>query len=110
MAAGLESAVPEPGRSAPDRPAASGDCAREETTGRNTAATVGLVLGLVSVVVNPILLVGIAAIGFSAFGYNRASLMSQFGYAPIGKRKAVLGMILGLLGIIESVVFKGSLF
>ena len=83
---------------------------REETRGRNTAATVGFVLGIVSLVVNPVLLVGIGAIGASAFGFNRASLMSQFGYAPIGQRKAILGMILGLLGIIASVAFKGSLY
>ena len=81
-----------------------------QSTGRNTAATVGFALGIVSVVVNPVLLVGIGAIAVSAFGFNRASLMSQFGYAPIGQRKAILGMILGLLGIIASVAFKGSLY
>jgi hypothetical protein len=109
MAAGPQSAVSDPDRSESGRPAAVAP-AREETRGRNTAATVGFVLGIVSVVVNPVLLVGIGAIGFSAFGFNRASLMSQFGYAPIGKRKAILGMILGLVGILESVMYKGSLF
>ena len=84
--------------------------ARDEAPGRNQLASVGLILGIVSVVVNPLLLAGLAAIGVSAVGFNRASLMTQFGYAPIGRGKAILGMILGLLGIIASVAFKGSLY
>jgi hypothetical protein len=99
-AASPESTAPEPGGPPSDR----------DTAGRNTAATAGFVLGLVSVVVNPVLLVGIGAIGVSAFAFNRASLMSQFGYAPIGRGKAILGVILGLAGIVVSVVFKGSLY
>lgn len=83
---------------------------RDQTTGRNKAATVGLVLGIVAVVVNPILLVGIGAIVVSAFGWNRAALMSQFGYAPVGRGRATWGLILGLVGIVESIVLKGSLF
>lgn len=110
MSACPPSEVPDPSRRTQDRTAAGVRPVPEETPGRNTAATVGLVLGVVSLVVNPVLLMGIGAVGVSAFGFNRAALMGQFGYAPIGKRKAVLGVLLGLLGILESVVFKGSLF
>lgn len=84
--------------------------AHDETAGRNPAATVGLLLGIVAVVVNPVLLVGLGAVAVSAFAYHRASLMSQFGYAPVGRRKAVLGVALGLLGTLGSIAFKGSLF
>lgn len=86
------------------------DGARDESPGRNQFASAGLILGIVSVVVNPLLLAGLVAIGVSAVGFNRASLMSQVGYSPIGRGKAILGMILGLLGIIASVAFKGSLY
>lgn len=86
------------------------DGARDESPRRNQLASIGLILGIVSVVVNPLLLVGIAAIGVSAVGFHRASLMSQFGFAPIGRGKAILGMILGTLGTIASVAVKGSLY
>ncbi|MGV8966917.1 MAG: hypothetical protein ACOH2F_11620 [Cellulomonas sp.] len=91
-------------------PPSPGEGGRNESPGSNKLASVGLVLGIVSVIVNPLLLVGLAAIGVSAAGVNRASLMSQFGYAPIGRGKAILGAILGLVGIIASVAFKGSLY
>jgi len=93
----------------PDAPkpnASNGDQAR----GRNRPATVGLVLGIVALVVNPVLLVGAAAIIVSGVGLNRANLMSQFGYAPIGKRRAIAGVVLGLLGIVASMALKSSRF
>ncbi|HEY5514821.1 MAG TPA: hypothetical protein VIK12_01275 [Pengzhenrongella sp.] len=86
------------------------DSSTERTTGRNRPATVGLILGIVCLAVNPVLLVGFGAIIVSAVGLNRASLMGQFGYAQVGKRAALAGIVLGLLGIIESVVLKDSRF
>ncbi len=86
------------------------DGERDGSPRRNQFASIGLILGVVSIIVNPVLVIGIAAIGVSAVGFNRASLMSQFGFAPIGRGKAILGMILGLLGIIASVAFKNSLY
>lgn len=89
---------------------APGARSSDQAPGRNKPATVGLVLGIVCMVVNPILLVGVGAIIFSTVGLNRATLMGQFGYAPVGKSAAVWGLVLGLLGIIVSIQFKGSLY
>ena len=93
--------MPDPTSNAPSR---------ESTRGRNKPATVSLVLGIVGVVVYPIVLAGIGAIIFSVVGLNRANLMSQFGYAPVGKKEAIGGLALGLLGILEAVVLKNYLF
>ena len=90
--------------------ARTSDSSSGGTRGRNTPATVGLVLGIVAMVVNPVLLVGAGAIVVSGVGLNRANLMSQFGYAPIGKQRAIWGVALGLLAIFASVAFKSSRF
>ena len=81
-----------------------------ESAAVNRPAKAGLLLGIVSVIVNPVLLVGLGAIVASAIGLNRAMLMSQHGYSAVGRTNAALGLILGLLGTVGSVVFKGSLF
>ncbi|HEY8717449.1 hypothetical protein [Pengzhenrongella sp.] len=101
------SSVPEPGNVEPS--------GRKESKVPSPAATTGLVLGIVSVVLNPFLVVGIGAVaGFgaiiaSAMGLNRASLMSAHGYAPVGKGKAIGGIVLGLVGILASMLIKNAL-
>ena len=83
---------------------------RDEPKVPSPAATTGLVLGIVSVVLNPFLLVAIGAIIASMMGLNRASLMAQHGYAPVGKGKAIGGLVLGLVGLLVSFTIKPTPF
>ncbi|MDM8084414.1 hypothetical protein QUV83_06530 [Cellulomonas cellasea] len=77
---------------------------------RNPRARAGLLLGAVSVVVNPVLLVSIAALIVSGLGLQRAGQMTQFGYAPVGRKQALGGLVLGTAGLIASITLKGGLF
>ena len=76
----------------------------------NKPATIGFVLGLAAMVVNPVLVCGLAAIVFASIGVNRATLMGQQGFSAVGKRKAAWGLGLGLLATAVSIAFKGALF
>ncbi len=77
---------------------------------RNPRARAGLMLGAVSVLVNPVLLVSIAALVVSGLGLQRAGQMTRFGYAPVGRRQAIGGLVLGAVGLIASIALKGGLF
>lgn len=76
---------------------------------RNPRARAGLILGAVSVLVNPVLLCSIAAIVVSGLGLQRAGQMTQFGYAPVGRTQAMGGLALGAVGLIASITLKGGL-
>jgi hypothetical protein len=66
----------------------------------NTPALVSLVLGIVSILVNPLLLVGIAALILGIIGLRRAS--SSF--PPVGRQRALAGIILSIIGTVIGVI------
>lgn len=76
----------------------------------NPAARLGLVLGAVAVILNPVLLVGAAALVVSGVGLHRATLMGQHGYPAVGRSRAMGGLALGLLATAASIVLKGGMF
>lgn len=77
---------------------------------KNTPATAGLVLGVVAMLVNTFLLVSIAGVVLSVIGLNRAGQLTMAGYAPVGRARAIGGLVLSLLGGAGTVLFKALLF
>jgi hypothetical protein len=76
----------------------------------NTPATVGFVLGIVALVVNSMLVVSLAAFVLCAIGLNRAGQLASAGYAPVGRARAIWGLVLALLGGAGTILFKALLF
>ncbi len=79
-------------------------------TVKNTPATAGLVLGIVAMFVDPLTIPALLGIIFSGIGLNRASTLSRHGYAPVGRAKAVWGLVLSILGMLGTIFFKVMLF
>jgi hypothetical protein len=77
---------------------------------KNTRATVALVLGVASLVVNTLMVTSLAAIVLAAMGLTRASQLSSAGYAAVGRNQAVAGLVLAVLGAGGTLAFKGLLF
>jgi Protein of unknown function (DUF2510) len=77
---------------------------------KNTPATAGLALGVLALVVNTFLVVSLAAFVLSALGIARAGQLVSAGYAPVGRGRAIAGIVLSLLGGAGTVLFKGLLF
>jgi hypothetical protein len=77
---------------------------------KNTQATLGLVLGIVALLVNTFLVVSLAAFVLSVLGLNRSGQLVHAGYGPVGRGRAIAGLVLSLLGGASSVLFKGLLF
>jgi len=69
------------------------------TQNRNTVATVSLVFGLVSLIINPVLLYlgGVVAIVLGAIGIARANAFARASDPPTGRTKAIVGLILGIV-------------
>ncbi|MFS0700601.1 DUF2510 domain-containing protein [Cellulomonas sp. 179-A 4D5 NHS] len=77
---------------------------------KNTRATAGLVLGVLSLLVNSFLVTSIAAIVLSAQGLVRAGQLTAAGYAPVGRTAAIAGLVLAVIGAGGTVALKGLLF
>ena len=77
---------------------------------KNTHATVGLVLGIAALLLNTFLVMSVAGLVFSILGLNRAGQLVSAGYAPVGRGRAIAGMLLSLLGGAGTVLFKALLF
>lgn len=77
---------------------------------RNTPATVGLALGILSLLVNTLLVVSIAAAVMCALGLSRAGQLTSAGYAPVGRGRAVAGFVLAGVGAAATVLLKSLLF
>ncbi|MFI2754115.1 hypothetical protein ACGIF2_11835 [Cellulomonas sp. P22] len=77
---------------------------------RNPRATAGLALGIASLIVNPVLLTSIIGIVVSALGLSRATRMTEVGYAPVGRSKAIWGLGLSILGLVSSLALKSGMF
>jgi len=75
----------------------------------NRPARLGLVLGAVALVINPVLLAGAAAVVLSVVGLRRAVLMGHHGYPTVGRSHALIGLGLGILATIVSITLKNAL-
>ncbi|MCU1584064.1 MAG: hypothetical protein JWM49_620 [Microbacteriaceae bacterium] len=84
--------------------------ARDLAAGKNTLATNALVWGIVSFLFNLFCLVGIAAIVWGIFAIQRANAWERDGHAPIGRKKAIWGIVLGGVATIATAALKGFLF
>lgn len=76
---------------------------------RNPKATAGMVLGIVSMVINPLGIPAIVGIVLSGLGLAGAGTLQRHGYPPVGRTKATWGMVLSILGLLGTVTFKGML-
>jgi hypothetical protein len=73
-----------------------------------SVATRSLVWGIVSVLI-PVLLISVLAIVFGAIGLNRAHVRARSGYDADGRGRALAGVILGCVSLIEPFVLVGLL-
>jgi hypothetical protein len=78
--------------------------------GKNSAATFGLVFGIICLIVNPFLLQSIFAMVCSGIALTRANQWENRGHSPIGRTKAIWGMCLGGVGLLASMILKGFVF
>jgi len=83
---------------------------RDLAAGKNTLATNGLVFGIISLVINPFLLLGIGAILWGSFGVARANRWESEGNDPIGRGRAVWGIVLGGVATIFSMALIAFMF
>ncbi|GAB3034928.1 hypothetical protein GCM10027052_11070 [Parafrigoribacterium mesophilum] len=66
----------------------------------NTPATLSLIFGIISLIVNPLLLVGIAALILGIVGLRRAGNFIP----PVGHGKAMAGVVLSIIGTLVNVI------
>lgn len=86
-----------------------GNATADRKAGTNAPATAGLVLGIISVVANPLLLVGITSFILSVKGLSRARKWESEGSTPVGRKKAVWGIVLASIGSVISLLIIVSL-
>jgi Protein of unknown function (DUF2510)/Domain of unknown function (DUF4333) len=72
--------------------------------GSNPSANTGLILGAISVFINPLLIIAILGIRSSVLGFKRADFLQQSGYEPIGASKARWGIALSLVGLATTIM------
>lgn len=87
-----------PPRGAEHRP---GNTSSEFDSAKNTPATAGLALGIISPFVGPP--AGIAGLVLSGIGLSRSNTYSRAGHSPVGHKKAIWGLILSSLGTTLSI-------
>ncbi|MCL3860768.1 DUF2510 domain-containing protein [Actinotalea sp. K2] len=77
---------------------------------KNTAATAGLALGALALVVNTFLVVSVAALVMSVRGLSRSGQLQTHGYGPVGRRRALGGAVLGVVAAVLTASVKSFLF
>lgn len=77
---------------------------------RNNHATAGFVLGIVSMVGNPLAVVSVIGLVLSFVGLNRANQLGRHGYAPVGRKRAIWGLVLSGLALLFTGTVKAFLF
>ena len=77
---------------------------------RNGHATAGFVLGIVAMVGNPLAVVSVIGLVLSFVGLNRASTLGRHGYAPVGRKRAIWGLVLSGLALLFTGTLKAFLF
>ncbi|MBL7253332.1 DUF2510 domain-containing protein [Actinoplanes sp. LDG1-01] len=85
------------------------DAAGDLSSGRNTPARNALVLGIISLVVNPFCLPAIVAIVWGIVGIRRSGAFTAAGLGPVGKGQALAGLVLGAVGLLATILVKGFL-
>ncbi|WP_227411972.1 hypothetical protein [Cryobacterium sp. BB736] len=76
---------------------------RAQDDRRNFPATIGFILGVLSVVL-PVFVLSVAAFIVGGIGAARARGWGRLGYRPNGRRRAGWGVFLGILGVLLSIV------
>jgi hypothetical protein len=66
----------------------------------NPMAYTGIVLALVGFIFNPFAILSILGIVFSSIGLSKSFALVDLGPRAAGRRAAIVGMILGILGIV----------
>jgi hypothetical protein len=79
-------------------------------SGKNTPARNALILGIIALVINPVCIPALAAVFWGIVGIKRASKFAEAGSAPVGKGKAIAGLVLGSIGVVATLLFKGFMF
>lgn len=77
---------------------------------RNAFAVAAFWVGIGSLVVNTFALVSIAAIVFGIMGVRRANVFARRGDQPLGRKLAVWGIVIALVGMLGTLLLKGLLF
>ncbi|HEY9471877.1 MAG TPA: DUF2510 domain-containing protein [Propionibacteriaceae bacterium] len=72
----------------------------DDTPATNTPATLSLIFGIFSLIVNPVLLVGIAALILGIIGLRRAGNFIP----PVGHGKAMAGIVLSIIGTLVNLI------
>ncbi len=69
-----------------------------------SVATRSLVWGIVSLLL-PVIVISAMAIAFGAIGVTRARTRERAGYPPDGRGRAIAGIVLGCVSVLELVLF-----
>jgi hypothetical protein len=77
---------------------------------RNGHATAGFVLGIVSMVGNPLAVISVIGLVLSFVGLSRANRLGEHGYAPVGRKRAIWGLVLSGLALLFTGTLKAFLF
>jgi hypothetical protein len=91
-------------------PAAAPGAPVRQAEVRNGHATAGFVLGIISMVGNPLAVVSVIGLVLSFVGLNRANRLGQHGYAPVGRKRAIWGLVLSGLALFFTGTVKAFLF
>lgn len=67
-------------------------------------------MGVLGLLINPVLIVGVGAIVFGSLGLGRANRWARSGLQPIGRTQAAWGLALGIIDTVGSIALKGALF
>lgn len=86
-----------------------GNAVADKKAGTNSPAQIGLVFGIISILFNPLLLVGITSFILSLRGLSRARKWEREGFTPVGRKKAVWGLVLSSVGSIVAIIIIGTL-
>jgi len=75
----------------------------------NAAATAGLTLGIIAIFINTLMIVSLSAFIFSIIGIGKAGQLARSGYGPLGRTRAIWGLVLSILGGLGTLLFKALL-
>ena len=76
----------------------------------NAAATAGLTLGIIAMFINTLMIMSLLALIFSIVGIGQAGHVARAGYGPVGRTRAIWGLVLSILGALGTLLFKALLF
>ncbi|NMO53674.1 DUF2510 domain-containing protein [Actinoplanes sp. TBRC 11911] len=112
-AAVVQPSAPGYGVGYPGQPQPGGglyNAAADVPGGKNMPARNALILGIISLIINPLCLPAIGAIVYGILGIKRAGVLTEAGFGSAGKGKAITGLVLGSVGLVATVILKGFFF